>query len=78
MEAVAGPGASKPGVLATLQRGQMLEDARIQMRAIFGLGRCAYAAGKLTDATRLYHQARRMAEQTGDALARSEAAPVSA
>jgi serine/threonine protein kinase/tetratricopeptide (TPR) repeat protein len=58
---------------ATLQRGHMLDDARIQMRAIFGLGRCAYAAGKLTDATRLYHQARRMAEQTGDALARSEA-----
>jgi tetratricopeptide (TPR) repeat protein len=43
------------------------------MRAIFGLGRCSYAAGKLTEATRLYHQARRMAEQIGDALARSEA-----
>jgi tetratricopeptide (TPR) repeat protein len=58
---------------ATLHRGQLLQDMRIQLRAIFGLGRCAYAAGKLVDATRLYHQARRMAEQVGDALARSEA-----
>jgi cullin 1 len=35
---------------ATLQRGHALQDSRIQMRAIFGLGRCSYSAGKLTEA----------------------------